>query len=159
DSAPADIFCDGEPKWILGPLVQWLRGQCDAPPSETLFRCERDNGEPPLWVKPDPAVVAPPRAFAYAPNLRPIVVHPDLLPAVLPSTYPGNRGCPYNLNARNNPLYAGTNIPEGYGRVFAFCTTGNHYEGHPNAETAASVLEQIRYVRAHAPELDLLVLK
>src|SRR5262249_28594662 len=38
DSAPADIFCDGEPKWILGPLVQWLRGQCDAPPSETLFR-------------------------------------------------------------------------------------------------------------------------
>src|SRR5262249_4167762 len=67
--------------------------------------------------------------------------------------------CPFQLDARENPLYAGVNIPDDYGRGCAFCTTGNHYDGRPNAETAASVLEQIRYVRAHAPELILLVLK
>jgi hypothetical protein len=71
----------------------------------------------------------------------------------------GNAGCPFQLDARANPLYAGTQIPDQFGRGCAFCTTGNHYEAHPNDETAASVLEQIRYVRANAPELELLVLK
>jgi hypothetical protein len=159
DSAPADVFCDGEPKQVLGPLVQWLRGQRDAAPAETLFRRQPDGGGPALWDKPDPCIVATPRPAHYAPNLRPVVVNPELLPAVRTFSLMGNSGCPFQLDARENPLYAGTKIPEGYGRGCAFCTTGNHYDGHPNAETAASVLEQIRYVRQNAPELGLLVLK
>ena len=158
DSAPADIFCDGEPRWILAPLVQWLRGESDAPPAQTLFRRQRGGGSP-AWDKPAPAVVAPPRTARYAPNLRPVVVNPELLPEVRTFSVVGNNGCPFQLDARDNPLYAGTKIPERYGRGCAFCTTGNHYEGHPNAETAASVLEQIRYLRANAPERRLLVLK
>ena len=158
DSAPADIFCDGEPRWILAPLVQWLRGESDAPPAQTLFRRQRGGGSP-AWDKPAPAVVAPPRTARYAPNLRPVVVNPELLPEVRTFSVVGNDGCPFQLDARDNPLYAGTKIPERYGRGCAFCTTGNHYEGHPNAETAASVLEQIRYLRANAPERRLLVLK
>jgi hypothetical protein len=154
DSAPADIFCDGEPRRILAPLVQWLRGERDRAPAETLFR--RESGG---WVAPDVSEPAPERPSHYAPNLRPRVINPDALPAVRTFSLVGNNGCPFQLDARENPLYAGTKIPERYGRGCAFCTTGNHYEGRPNVETAASVLEQIRYVRANAPELRLLVLK
>src|SRR5262245_6498846 len=159
DAAPADIFCDGEPRQILAPLVQWLRGQAAAAPSQTLFRSAPHGAGSPQWVKPEPSVVTPPCSVHYAPNLHPIVVNPERLPPVRTFSVTGNNGCPYQLDARENPLYAGTTIPQRYGRGCAFCTTGNHYEGRPNAETAASALEQIRYVRAHAPELRLLVLK
>jgi hypothetical protein len=159
DSAPADIFCDGEPRQIVAPLVRWLRGQSETPPNQTLFRKQRDGGGSPEWVAPDTSTPAPPRSGGYAPNLRPIIVNPDLLPPVRTSSVVGNNGCPYQSDARENPLYAGTQIPAQFGRGCAFCTTGNQYEGRPNPETAASVLEQIRYVRENAPELQLLVLK
>jgi len=159
DSAPADIFCDGDPQRILTALVRWLRGVADVAPAETLFRHDADDGGPPRWLAPAPCAVAPPRAHRYAPNLRPVIVNPEALPSGRTFSVMGNSGCPFQLDARENPLYAGTAIPAGHGRGCAFCTTGNHYDGRPNAETAASVLEQIRYVRQHAPDLALLVLK
>jgi len=67
---PADIFCDGNPKQLLGPLVQWLRGQAAAPPSETLFR-QADNGTP-GWAKRDDGVAAPQRAFAMRRTCAPL---------------------------------------------------------------------------------------
>jgi hypothetical protein len=159
ESAPADIFCNGDATQILGALIEWLRQQRAEPPGEVLFRREADDGGPPRWVAPDPCVTTPPRSFRYAPNLRPVVVNPESLPSIRTFSVAGNGGCPYQLDARENPLYEGTKIPDGYGRGCAFCVTGNHYEGRPNVDTAASVLEQIRYLRAHAPEIDLLVLK
>lgn len=159
DSAPADIFCDGEPRQIVAPLVRWLRGESDLPPDQTLFRKERDGGGSPEWVAPEPCAPAPPFGGPYCPNLRPVVVNPEFLPPVRTFSVVGNNGCPYQNDARENPLYAGTQIPAQFGRGCAFCTTGNQYEGRPNPETAASVLEQIRYVRENAPELQLLVLK
>ena len=155
---PADIYCDGDPACALAPLIRWLRGQAAAPPLETLFRRERSYDDAPEWVRRG-AAVSSPRASRYAPNLRPVVINPEQLPAVRTFSIVGNEGCPFQLDARENPLYAGAHIPDGYGRGCAFCTTGTHYEGRPNAETAASVLEQICYVREHAPDLSLLVLK
>jgi hypothetical protein len=113
----------------------------------------------PEWVAPELCEPPPLRRSRYAPNLRPIVVNPEFLPPVRTFSVVGNNGCPYQSDARENPLYAGTQIPQQFGRGCAFCTTGNQYEGRPNPETAAAVLEQIRYVRANAPELQLLVLK
>lgn len=159
DSAPADIFCDGEPRQIVAPLVRWLRGESALPPDQTLFRQRGDGGGSAEWTKPQSCVPVPPRDGPYAPNLRPVVVNPEFLPPVRTFSVVGNNGCPYQNDARENPLYAGTQIPAQFGRGCAFCTTGNQYEGRPNPETAASVLEQIRYVRANAPELQLLVLK
>jgi len=159
DDAPADIFCEGDPRPVLGALIEWLRGQRPAPPPATLCRREPEGGGPAQWVRPESSPATPPRTPRYAPNLRPVVVNPELLPPVRTFSVLGNSGCPFQLDARENPLYAGTRIPDGHGRGCAFCTTGNHYDGRPNPETAASVLEQVRYVRAQAPELDLLVLK
>src|SRR5579862_9503747 len=158
ETIPADIYCDGDPACALAPLIRWLRGQAEAPPLETLFRRESASDDAPEWVRRG-AAGSSPRASRYAPNLRPVVINPEQLPAVRTFSIAGNEGCPFQLDARENPLYAGVRIPDGYGRGCAFGTTGNHYEGRPNAETAASVLEQIRYVRKHAPELSLLVLK
>ena len=155
ESAPADYFCNDNPQRLLVPLIEWLRDESAAAPRGTLAR--GDGGA--AWRQVEPCVEALEVATPYAPNLRPVVVNPEALPAVRTFSVVGNEGCPFQLDARDNPLYAGTEIPTGYGRGCAFCTTGNHYVGRPNEETAAAVLEQIRYVRAHAPELDLLVLK
>lgn len=159
DAAPADIYCDDEPQRVLAPLIEWLRSERPAPPAEVLFRETSDRQGPARWIKPGISLEAEPRPARYAPNLHPVVVTPDALPSVRTFSVVGNGGCPFQLDARDNPLYAGTAIPAEYGRGCAFCTTGNHYDGRPNAETAASVLEQIRYVRAQAPEITLLVLK
>jgi hypothetical protein len=158
DARAADIFCDGDPKQLLGALLRWLRAAAGDPPAGVLLRRDAADDGAVQWhtSKADPP---PARAFRYAPNLRPIVINPQALPASRTFSIMGNEGCPFQLDARANPLYAGTNIPARYGRGCAFCTTGNHYEGRPNAETAESVLEQIRYVRAEAPEYELLVLK
>jgi hypothetical protein len=159
ETAPADIYCDGDPKQLLAPLLQWLRGERPHPPAGVLLRDAGAAGGAASWAKPESPSDVPPRRIRYAPNLRPVVVNPESLPPVRTFSVMGNDGCPFQLDARDNPLYAGTNIPDGYGRGCAFCVTGNHYDGRPNAETAASVLEQIRYVRANAPEYRLLVLK
>jgi hypothetical protein len=155
DAAPADIFCDGEPRQVVGPLIEWLRGQRELPPRGAMFRDARSDA----WRPADPAESVTPRTFPYAPNLRPIVVNPELLPTQRTFSVTGNEGCPYQQDARANPLYAGTQIPERFGRGCAFCTTGNHYAARPNDETASWVFEQIAHVRVHAPELELLVLK
>jgi hypothetical protein len=159
DAAPADVFCDGEAQRVLPPLIRWLRGESAAPPQGILLRAEGEPGGPPRWLAPDDAVAAPAGSVRHAPNLRPVVVNPEALPPARTFSVTGNGGCPFQLDARQNALYAGIHIPDGIGRGCAFCTTGNHYEGRPNAETAASVFEQIRYVRANAPELTRLVLK
>lgn len=159
ESAPADLFCNGDAMQILAPLIEWLRGRRAEPPGGVLFRRQAQAAGVPQWVAPDRLAAAPPRTFRYAPNLRPVIVNPESLPAVRTFSVVGNGGCPYQLDARENPLYAGTKIPDGYGRGCAFCVTGNHFEGRPAADTAASVLEQIRYLRTEAPEIDLLVLK
>lgn len=159
ESTPADVFCNGAARQILVPLVEWLRGGRELPPTGVLLRRQRDGGSGHEWVEPEPSEESPARQAGYAPNLRPVIVNPESLPASRTFSVTGNAGCPYQQDARENPLYAGADIPQRYGRGCAFCTTGNHYEGRPNAETTASVLEQIRYVRQHAPELDLLVLK
>ncbi len=159
DSAPADIFCDYEPKQIIGPVIKWLRGESEVPPHGIYFRQANGDGRPVEWVASETDSPPSIETYAYAPNLRPVVVNPEALPRIRTFSIEGNSGCPFQLDARDNPLYAGTKIPQGYGRGCAFCTTGNHYDGHPNVETAASVFEQIRYVRANAPELELLVLK
>lgn len=159
DSAPADVFCDGDPKQVLGALLHWLRGECADPPARVLFRRDAADGGPAQWHQSADADAPPARAVRYAPNLRPVIINPEALPASRTFSIVGNEGCPFQLDARANPIYAGIDIPARYGRGCAFCTTGNHYEGRPNAETAESVLEQIRYVRAQAPEYELLVLK
>lgn len=159
DAAPADIYCDGEPRKIVAPLVQWLRGQSEIAPQQSLFRKASGDGSTAEWVEPDPCMPAPPPSGRYAPNLRPVIINPEFLPSNRTFSVVGNNGCPYQSDARENPLYAGTQIPAQFGRGCAFCTTGNQYEGRPNPVTAASVLEQIRYVRQNAPELQLLVLK
>jgi len=158
DEAPADYFCDGNAQLLLAPLIEWLRGTAPKPPRGALVRVARGDDSAP-WVPLDESVEAKDAPIAYAPNLRPVIVNPEALPEVRTFSVLGNEGCPFQLDARENPLYAGTDIPDGYGRGCAFCTTGNHYVGRPNEVTAASVLEQIRYVRGTAPELELLVLK
>lgn len=154
-SAPADIFCNGEPRHLLVPLVQWLRGERPTAPAQVLFR-GADGGD---WRAPADGVASEPLPLRYAPNLRPVVINPERLPAQRSFSVVGNVGCPFQLDARDNPLYAGVAIPERFGRGCAFCTTGNFYEHRPNAETAASVFEQIAYIRRQAPEITRLVLK
>jgi hypothetical protein len=157
EESPADFYCDGDLLRLVDPLVRWLRGECALPPAGVLQRSAAAAPSP--WVPIEPNGEVPDPAPRYAPNLHPVLINPEALPAVRTFSIVGNRGCPFQLDARDNPLYAGVEIPAGLGRGCAFCTTGNHYDGRPNAETAASVLEQIRYIRAQAPALTALVLK
>ncbi len=159
DSAPADIYCNAEPRQILAPLIQWLRNSRTDPPAGTLFRDRTADSQKGTWQPPTTTAEVQPSDRTYAPNLRPLVVNPELLPKIRTFSVTGNIGCPFQNDARDNPLYEGTDIPQQFGRGCAFCTTGNVYEGKPNNETAAFVLEQIRHVRSTAPELQLLVLK
>ena len=153
EDSPADMFCTGNARTNLLPLIRWLRGQVDVAPADVLVR---SGGR---WRRPAAVQDVEARGKRYVPNLRPRIINPDLLPEVRTFSVTGNTGCPYQSDARENELYRGAEIPSRFGRGCAFCTTGNHYEARPNAETARSVLEQIRYVRQHAPELELLVLK
>lgn len=153
EDPPADYVCAGELRETLPALVEFLRGARRAPPPLTLAK--RAGG----WVDVGEPSLARPRARRYAPNLRPLLVNPEGFPAARTFSIRGNAGCPYQADARDNPLYAGVTIPAGLGRGCAFCTTGNDYEARPARDTAAAVLEQLRYVRTNAPELTRLVLK
>lgn len=149
---PADYECRGELRRALVALVAWRRGERSAPPPGTRRRVgatfEPVEPTEPLGDEPLP----------YAPNLRPRQV--GARPAGLGTfSILGNAGCPYQADARDNPRYAGVRMPEDMGRGCAFCTTGNRYEARPAEATAAWVLEQLRYVRREAPELERLVLK
>lgn len=153
DDAPADWLCHGDPRRTLPPLIAYLQGRAPHPPVEVEVR-EGDG-----FRRPTDSAAAPQGELVFEPNLRPVVVNPEDLPKFRTFSVTGNKGCPYQADARENPVYQGSVIPLAFGRGCAFCTTGNNYEAAPGSKTAASVLEQIRYVRTHAPELDHLVLK
>jgi hypothetical protein len=149
---PADYECRGELRRAVVALVQWLRGERAAAPPGTRRRV----GD--AFEAVEPAERLSEEALPYAPNLRPVIV--GEAPAGLGTfSILGNAGCPYQADARENPVYAGVRMPEDMGRGCAFCTTGNRYEHRAVEATAASVLEQLRYVRREAPERDRLVLK
>lgn len=151
EDPPADYVCRGELRSTVPALLAHLRGEIPLP-ATTLAR----DGDG--WRK-GPWTAGPDRPRAFQPNLRPRVVNPEALPEARTFSIEGNSGCPYQADARANPLYAGVSIPPRYGRGCAFCTTGNQSERRPPAKTAEHVLEQLRYLRAHAPEIDRLVLK
>jgi hypothetical protein len=150
DDPPADYVCPSDLRKSLPALLDHLRGRGGAPAGALV---KRDGA----WVAAGLPGLSPPRPRRYAPNLRPVLVNPEGFPASRTFSIEGNPGCPFQADARDNPLYAGVTIPAGVGRGCAFCTTGNHYAARPDA--AAFVLEQLRYVRTTAPELQRLVLK
>lgn len=147
---PADYECRGELRRALVALLGWLNGARATPPPGTRRRVD-DRFEP---IEPAEPLTDEP--LAYAPNLRPVEIG-----GRSPATFSilGNAGCPYQADARDNPLYAGVPMPDGMGKGCAFCTTGNRYEHRAVDETTRSVLEQLRYVRREAPERATLVLK
>jgi hypothetical protein len=149
----SDWVLDGDLRQMVPGLLHHLRGDEARPPSGSWYR---QGGR---FTTPGDILPWFQRDRPWAPNLRPLVVNPEALPAMRTFSVSGNRGCPYQADARENPLYAGAELPTGTGRGCAFCTTGNDYQGRPATDAAASVFEQIRYVRANAPELDHLVLK
>ena len=153
DDPPADYVCPSDLRQGLPALLDHLRGLVRAPPPGTLMK--QDGA----WISVGAPSLAPPRPRRYAPNLRPVIINPDGFPTSRTFSIQGNAGCPYQADARDNPVYAGAVIPAGLGRGCAFCTTGNNYEARPAASAAAFVLEQLRYLRVNAPELDRLVLK
>jgi hypothetical protein len=151
DTPPADWASTGDQ---LSKLVAYLRGEREAPPIDA----RRITPGVPLARLPFPPSPRD-RARAFAPNLHPLNLTPGAAGTRRTFSIMGNGGCPYQADARENPVYSGTSIPRHSGRGCAFCTTGNKYEFRPAPETAAEVLEQLRYIRRNAPELDRLVLK
>lgn len=152
---PADYLCMDGLRTSVPALIEWLRNGGEAPAG---VRKQVDGRWLPLSTNATLSAPLPPPS-RWEPNLHPVVVNPQDLPAVRTFSLTGNAGCPYQADARENPLYAGVTLPEGVGRGCAFCTTGNFYEARPSAQTAASVLAQLRHVRRQAPALELLVLK
>ncbi len=155
----ADYLCGGDLRRSLPALLDHLRSPGGFLPPETI--------DLRLPGPRSPAVLGPGsldrealRArLPYEPNLRPIVVHEGPLPVLRTHPITASAGCPYQADARDNPIYAGIAMPERVGRGCAFCTIGNHYEGLAADEAVSCAMEQIRYVRAHAPERDSLRLK
>lgn len=150
---PADWVCVEDMRQTLSGLLAHLRGARSAPLPGTLERTAEG------WKKHETPNLLGRRERRYAPNLHPKIVNPEAFPGSRTFSINGNNGCPYQADARDNPLYAGVTMPEGVGKGCAFCTTGNKYDGRPARETGARVLEQIRYVRREAPEQARIVLK
>jgi hypothetical protein len=149
----ADWVLTSEPRQSLPALVEFLSGTRPRPPAG----CRERVGEG-VRVHEGPSLERP-RRLAERPNLHPRVIRPEAFSGARSFAIRGNGGCPYQADARDNPVYAGVHLPEGLGRGCAFCTTGNHYEGRPPAVVAAFVLDQLRWLRAEAPALERVVLK
>ena len=132
DALPVDFTCRS-----LARLLEWLPDR---------------HGEPPVDAPGQPGL-------PFTPNLAPVLVNPDALPAFRSFTILGNEGCPYQADARDNPIYEGVAIPESYGRGCAFCTTGNHYERRVGPDDLGIVLEQLLYLTRHESGLRHFVLK
>ncbi|MCB9595972.1 MAG: hypothetical protein H6719_24845 [Sandaracinaceae bacterium] len=147
---PADFVCAGDLRATVPALVAHLAGDGPLP---RRARARTDEGE---WIEGLGKATA--RA-EFTPVLHPVVVGSETWSAQRTFSVEGNAGCPYGADARDNPMYAGAVIPEGYGRGCAFCTTGNRSESAPPAVTADKVMTQLRYLRREAPELTRLVLK
>jgi hypothetical protein len=152
DDPPASYRCEGDLRRVVPALLGHLLGKGDPPLGAWAWRQGR-------WAQMCPGVQPASRERPWRPNLRPVIVNPEARASFRSFSLTGNPGCPYQADARENPLYQGVTLPAGLGRGCAFCTTGNHYEAEPPPRTAARVLEQIRYVRAQAPELTHLALK
>src|SRR6185369_4706639 len=90
DSAPADVFCDGDPKQVLGALLLWLRGERADPPARVLFRRDPPDDGPAQWQQSEGADAPPARAVRYAPNLRPVIINPEALPTSRTFSIVGN---------------------------------------------------------------------
>jgi hypothetical protein len=151
---PADYACGGDLRASLPALLAHLVAEGSPLPKDTRARSDAGWREG-LGKRGT-------RADEFAPNLRPIVIGASDASAwgrERTFSIEGNAGCPYRTDARDNPLYEGTTIPEAWGRGCAFCTTGNHSEAAAPVETAHKVMEQLRFVRRAAPEIERLVLK
>ncbi len=96
---------------------------------------------------------------AVRPNLAPVYVADEDRPLRPSFPIKGSSGCPYSADARENPLFSSLPIPARFGRGCSFCTTGNSYEHKKPADALASTLDQLRYLRAEAPHIELLVLR
>ena len=150
---PADFVLDDMSATGLAALTDYVAGDRSAPPR---VRVRRGDG---VWERVGTEMLAKPPRLAFRPNLKPRVVNPEKLPDFRSFALVGNAGCPYQADARDNPLYDGVEIPDGLGRGCAFCTTGNSYEGRSRDATLETVLEQVRFMRSEAPQLNHLVLK
>ncbi len=149
DDAPADWCVTGALDHVLPPLLDYLEGRAPAPPVEA----RRRDGV----AVPGAAPATAPAATQFRPNLTPLIVGPPRTRRTF--SLKGNDGCPYQADAKDNPLYAGAAMPHRVGKGCAFCVTGQSYTSAPAQQTAQRVLEQLRAVRAAAPELQRLVLK
>lgn len=152
ENPPADYLCRGDFREVVPALLSHLRGDRKELPPGAYAR-EADGFRGPPYVGTHKS------ARPWEPNLAPRVVNPEALPSFRTFSIEGNHGCPYQADARHNPLYAGTDIPDGFGRGCAFCVTGNEYQAKTAEATVEDVLAQLRYVRGHAPGLEYLVLK
>jgi hypothetical protein len=101
----------------------------------------------------------PPLDAAYRPNLNPVYVTPEARPVDPSLPLFGAEGCPHRADPRANPAYAGVALPADVARGCAFCTSGGDPERRAPEEVLASVLEQLRVLRAGAPEVRRLVLR
>jgi hypothetical protein len=104
----------------------------------------------------DREVTASPRA---RPNLTPRYVSERDRPARPSYPIKGSSGCPYSADARENPIFAGVSLPAGMGRGCSFCTTGNAYEHQKPRDALDGTLDQLRFVRSEAPDIETLVLR
>ncbi|MCC6215605.1 MAG: hypothetical protein IT376_12135 [Polyangiaceae bacterium] len=126
-------------------VVERLRA---ARPGQRFLLCA---GEHPVHEPPADEVLAPGRLVErLAPaEGTPVAAEPPLRLGAARSrsrvlVLQGATGCPYQADARDNPLYAGVHLPAGYGRGCAFCATGNHHEARAARELVASLLAQAR---------------
>ena len=149
---PAGRFvCDH--RRAMASLLDYISGARSSLPTLTRERAGED------WRAGLSALTDAHSDDAFVPNLHPVIATPGALPEQRSFAIEGNPGCPYQSDARDNPLYADVDIPDGLGRGCAFCTTGNHYQGAAQADAIARVMTQLRYVRANAPALTTLVLR
>ncbi|MGE0784972.1 MAG: hypothetical protein AB7S26_04730 [Sandaracinaceae bacterium] len=150
---PADVICRGDLRRTVPAVLAWLDGSRAAPPGTR----ERVDG---AWREVRPTAEPSDEPLPWEPNLAPRFSDGEAAEryAAQPVSVIGNPGCPFQADARANPLYEGARLPDGMGRGCAFCTTGNRYEPSPPDATRERVLERIRYVRAHGAR-DRIVLK
>ena len=102
--------------------------------------------------------LVPPRQRAFTPNLEPVWIGPKPEQSDFFVLH-GNAGCPYQNDARDNEYFSGVELPRGVGRGCGFCAAGNSYEALSLEAALERVLEQVRYLRQHAPNIERLVLK
>lgn len=141
---PADWICAGDYGTSLVELLEHLHGRRANPPTGSQKR--GPNG----FSAPARPSLRQAKRFAFAPVLNPVFITPERLDEIRSFAVRGNDGCPYQADARDNPLYEGVQIPAEFGRGCAFCTTGNRYEPRSSEQTRHHVLEQIRYVRRNS---------